>query len=153
MRSRAAPPSQPTARLSALAFRAKAHWGYDTAFMERVRPALTLCADDLAQRRVVVALLDERIVAFYAFTTYDGATFLDDLWVDPPQIGHGLGTQAWQHAVATASSAGEASFLIESDPFAEGFYLRMGALRIGERISPQTGRSLPLLRYRLSAQS
>jgi hypothetical protein len=36
--------------------------------------------------------------------------------------------------------------VIESDPFAEPFYMAAGAVRIGERRSAATGRALPLLR-------
>jgi hypothetical protein len=36
-----------------------------------------------------------------------------------------------------------------ADPDAEPFYVKMGATRVGESVSPSTGRSLPQLRYKL----
>ena len=42
---------------------------------------------------------------------------------------------------------------IQSDPYAEGFYLAMGAVRVGELESTVTpGRMLPLLRFDLGKQ-
>ena len=69
---------------------------------------------------------------------------LEDLWLDPNAIGSGLGRRLFDHALATAATLGMSSLLIESDPNAEGFYLAMGAARIGQRASA-SGRLLPLL--------
>ncbi len=53
----------------------------------------------------------------------------------------------WQYALEHARALGLQSFLIQSDPNAEGFYLHMGAQQVGTRIAPETGRALPLLEY------
>jgi hypothetical protein len=45
-----------------------------------------------------------------------------------------------------ARDSGFEALLIEADPQAESFYLRMGAVRIGDTVSSATGRTLPLLR-------
>jgi hypothetical protein len=51
----------------------------------------------------------------------------------------------------TAQTLGAEELLIESDPYAEGFYLHMGAQRIGQTMSRVTGteRIVPLLRLSL----
>lgn len=72
---------------------------------------------------------------------------LSDLWLDPQVIGHGHGGRLLRHALAVAAERGYEALVIESDPNAEGFYLAMGAARIGDRQSP-SGRTLPLLRIR-----
>ena len=44
-----------------------------------------------------------------------------------------------------AAAAGAGRMVIQSDPHAEGFYLHMGARRVGERASDSIpGRVLPL---------
>jgi hypothetical protein len=58
--------------------------------------------------------------------------------------GTGAGRRLFEHASRTASELGFTQLSIEADPNAEGFYLAMGATRLGERRSP-SGRSLPLL--------
>lgn len=128
-----------------IAFRSKAHWGYDRAFMEAVAPSLAPTADELRQG-VFVLVRDERIAGFYAFLSKAGSVFLESLFVAPEWIRQGCGEQLWRHAIEFARGAGHADFLIESDPNAEGFYLRMGAKRIGEIVSPASGKTLPLLR-------
>jgi GNAT superfamily N-acetyltransferase len=133
--------------LAALSFRSKAHWGYDGEFMELVRPALTPSEDYIAESPVYVAAEGRTIVGFYGFCEIDGRVFLHDLFVEPAHIGSGIGSALWLHAIATARERGHAEFFIESDPFAEPFYLRLGAQRVGEITSPSTGRALPLLRY------
>jgi len=69
------------------------------------------------------------------------------MWVTPTAIGSGLGRMLWSHAVETARANGYTAFSIESDPNAEGFYLRHGAKRVGEIVSAATGRVLPLMSY------
>jgi GNAT superfamily N-acetyltransferase len=136
--------------LSELALRSKAHWGYDKEFLDACRAELTVTADDIATGRVVVAAANGRLVGFY---TVDGAPpdgELGNLWVEPGAIGVGLGRRLWKHAVNTARAAGFTTLRIESDPHAEGFYLAMGATRVGESPSASVpGRALPLLRFRL----
>lgn len=134
------------AALARLAFASKAHWGYDAAFMERVRPALTPSAEYVANDPVYVVEDDAaQIVAFYGFRHRPDGLFLEDMWVDPARIGTGLGRRMWEHALGTAHAERYPSFLIEADPNAEGFYLRCGARRTGEMISPETGRVVPVL--------
>lgn len=131
-----------------VAYRSKAHWGYDRVFMEAVGPSLAPTAHDIPQG-VFVLVREEHIAGFYAFLSKSGVTFLESLFVAPEWIRQGCGEQLWRHAINFARGAGVPYFLIESDPNAEGFYLRMGVKRIGEIVSPVSGRSLPLLRFEI----
>ncbi|MCB9761828.1 MAG: GNAT family N-acetyltransferase [Alphaproteobacteria bacterium] len=133
--------------LSDLAMRAKAFWGYDDAFMEACRAELTLRPADIDAKPVVVAEADGALLGFYALGRVDDATTeLDDLFVEPGAIGQGVGRRLMAHAVEAARRAGYARLRIEADPFAEGFYQRMGARRVGEAPSQSIpGRMLPLL--------
>jgi DNA-binding transcriptional LysR family regulator len=70
---------------------------------------------------------------------------LTHLFVEPGDMGTGVGRALLARALDEARAAGLASVLIESDPDAERFYLAAGAERIGERRAG-TGRMLPLLR-------
>jgi GNAT superfamily N-acetyltransferase len=136
-----------TEALARLAFASKLHWGYDAAFMERVRPALTPSAQYVENEPVfVIETGGAELVGFYGFTRREGVVFLEDMWVHPRQIGTGIGRLMWQHALETARAEGFARFMIESDPNAETFYLHCGARRAGEMVSPATGRVVPLLR-------
>jgi GNAT superfamily N-acetyltransferase len=150
---RPAAPSEAEA-LTALALAGKRHWGYPESWLEAWRGQLTFTPDYLAAHAVSCAQ-DEtgRVVGFYALERDGGRIRLEHLWLTPSLIGCGLGRQLFEHAVGTAGTLGATELLIESDPNAEGFYLHVGARRIGETVSHLTGveRVLPLLRYALPA--
>jgi len=134
--------------LTAVAMRSKAHWGYDAEFMRRVAPLLDFGSVDIEREHIYVLEADDPIAGFYRLSEIDGRPFLDDLWVDPPHMCAGIGRRLWFHALDRARDLGWTYLEIESEPSAEGFYLCMGARRVGEQRS-STGRLLPLLRIDL----
>jgi GNAT superfamily N-acetyltransferase len=144
--------------LSALALRAKAHWGYDAAFMAACIPALTVSVEQVTapDRHLLVAEDESGIVVGFAalrLDTASGTAELTDLFVEPRAIGQGYGWRLWQHTMMLARSLGVRAVRIESDPYAEPFYLRQGAVRIGETPSSVIpGRALPLLRVDLDEE-
>jgi GNAT superfamily N-acetyltransferase len=111
--------------------------------MRRVRPALVI--DDSQLPATVVAEYDGRPAGVATLAGQPPEGELDLLFVDPWAIGLGVGKALYLDALERARALGFGRLLIEADPFAEDFYLRMGAVRIGERVSGATGRALPLL--------
>ena len=88
------------------------------------------------------------ICGFSAVALVKGERMLDHLWLEPSHIGRGLGRALFNLSVQDARAMGWDSFTIAADPYAEKFYLKMGAVRIGERESKiRKGFLLPLLRY------
>lgn len=147
---RAAHPHEANA-LSELALRSKAHWGYDAEFLEVCREELTLNPADLAEQRATVAEVDGALAGFYTLSGEAPDGELACLFVEPKHIGTGIGRQLWQHAVSTARTLNFERFTIESDPSAEDFYLRMGAVRTGLVPSGSIpGRELPQMAYRIA---
>ena len=135
--------------LSDIAFRSKAHWGYDEEFLERARPELDITPEEIERLRVAVADDGGRPIGFYAVdTTSDPAEVLA-MFVEPAMIGTGAGAALFAAAVEAARKDGATTLRIESDPNAAGFYRSRGAVRVGERVSKSTGRSLPLLDLKL----
>jgi GNAT superfamily N-acetyltransferase len=142
--------------LDALCFRAKAHWGYDADFMARSRDALRVPDSAIRAGLAFVAADADRPlgvasfgVASLAVETPDIAQ-LDLLFVEPAMIGTGIGAALFELAAATARAAGATRLDIHADPFAAGFYDRMGARRIGDVPSDVIpGRLLPLYRLDL----
>lgn len=146
---RRALPSE-AAAISELAQRSKAYWGYDQAFLDRVRSQLTVQPERIQRGHVVVAERDGVLLGFYQLSGDPPDGELTDLFIAPDVIGTGLGRTMWEHAVQAAKACGFRSLSLESDPNAEPFYLHMGAMRIGEReVAP--GRRLPLMRVEFDA--
>ena len=146
---RAAVPAE-AALLTELALRSKAVWGYSAEFMERCRPALTVTDAYIALHATYVAVVDNDIAGFYSLKPRDGGLELDLLFIEPRFIRRGIGAQLMSHALQQAAALGYRRLIIESDPGAEGFYVRSGARRIGQVPSTvESGRLLPLLEITL----
>jgi N-acetylglutamate synthase-like GNAT family acetyltransferase len=151
MQLRAARPDE-AGLLSELAVRAKGHWGYDAEFLRDCVVPLTVQPDEVEGRRVTVAERDGVVLGFYALEGEPPTGVLDLMFVDPVHIRNGVGRRLWDHVVATARDAGLSEFTIDSDPFAEPFYLAMGAVRTGSAPSEvRSGRELPQLTFTVSS--
>ncbi|MEQ8248341.1 MAG: GNAT family N-acetyltransferase [Alphaproteobacteria bacterium] len=138
--------------LSGLARRSKAHWGYDDEFMAACADELTVTPATMAEHTVRVFDSGGSVQGFYALATGGAEASVELFFVDPPAMGRGIGAALWhdliRHAAPTA-----AHLRIESDPDAEGFYVRMGAVRTGTCASVSIpGRRLPLLHYDLARE-
>ena len=133
--------------LSALCLRSKAHWGYDDAFLEASREALTVSPEMVQERRVWIAEDRDRILGVVALEPLDpGLAELALLFVEPDAMGHGVGRLLFQHAARMAKAKGVDRIEILADPGAVPFYKRMGAQDAGTRPSDAiAGRRLPFL--------
>tara|TARA_R110002020_G_scaffold37828_16_gene114023 strand:+ start:1139 stop:1615 length:477 start_codon:yes stop_codon:yes gene_type:complete len=141
--------------LTGLAVRSKAYWGYEAEFMARALPDLTVDPDAIEAGMVLVAEDGDGIAGFAGLERVGPGVFsVSGFFVAPERIGTGVGRILFQamasHARKQATPQEPARVLtIVSDPNAEEFYLRMGAIRVGEERVAVTGRSLPLLSYAL----
>lgn len=135
--------------LTALCLRSKAHWGgYDADFMAACVDELTLRPEHLGPGLVVWDDGALRGVAQVSVTREEA--HLEDMFIDPSAIGQGLGRKLFDWATSFALTRGARSLSIDSDPFAEPFYARMGAVRVGIVPSGSVpGRVLPRLSYTL----
>lgn len=124
--------------LTALAFAAKAHWGYPAETMEAWRDDLRITPEMLA-RPHGIACADGRVAGFYTLVPAPGDWELDNLWVDPRCMAQGIGRALVRHALAAARAGGAARIRIDSDPNAEPFYLACGAVRHGTVAAPIPG--------------
>src|SRR2546425_13313509 len=85
-------------RLSELALRSKAHWGYDAAFLERCRAELEVRAGQLAALRAHVLERAGRVVGFFTLAGDPPEGELLHLYVDPAAIGGGAGATLFRAA-------------------------------------------------------
>ena len=136
--------------LTRIAFAAKRYWGYPESWIQHCRDSLTITPALVRNSRVYAAVSGGEPCAFYALTGAGGE--LEHLWVSPGWIGSGVGRLLFEHAMREAARRGASAVTIEADPNAEGFYLRMGARRVGENVYEieDRKRKLPLLTVELS---
>jgi GNAT superfamily N-acetyltransferase len=149
MRSRAVTfrPARPDEgpELTELSLRAKAHWGYDETFLHSARANLTIEAGTIRSAQIEVAEREGTRIGFYGLVGEPPEGRLEWMFLEPDSIGGGYGRLMWKQALRRAEALGFTRLVIESDRFAEPFYLEMGARRIGGTPSPVDGATLPLL--------
>jgi len=134
--------------ITKLVLASKAHWGYDDAFMEMARPELTVTPQWLEAVPTWVAEADAELLGMFGLGVDGEKADVEHFFVAPSAIGSGVGRLLWDRLVAEAEKTTASHIMIDADPNAEGFYLAMGARRIGAVPSATVpGRLLPLLRY------
>ena len=135
------------AALTRIAQAAKRHWGYSEHWITQWSAALTVTAEFITTHPTVVARIEGQPVGFAALTGLGQQLRLEHLWVLPEYMRRGIGRALFHELARLGRVAGWSTLQIVSDPNAEGFYLRLGAKRIGEEISDLDGhrRALPVL--------
>lgn len=146
-----------SAVLSDLAFRSKASWGYDAAFMEACRAELTLTPAYIRANPTYVLEFEARPLGIYSFEPAEpeapGCAELGLFFVEPACIGRGAGRRMMKDAMEKARSHGISRLIVKSDPQAEPFYRAMGFARTGEDASESfPERRLPVLELDLASK-
>ncbi|MGJ4932415.1 GNAT family N-acetyltransferase [Bradyrhizobium sp. HKCCYLS2038] len=137
--------------LTRLCIQATMHAGHDEAFIDRTMPALTITVPLISAKFVQVAEDGAgKTVGVVAVTptSLQGIAQLHGLYVDPTNWKRGVGRVLFGAAIVRAKLMKAGALFITAEPTAEGFYERMGAIRIGEGpfyFSPET--ILPSLLY------
>lgn len=124
----------------------KGYWGYSQEQLEQWRSNLTFEEEYIARNTVKLVLAESEMIGFFAIVKGD-LDELDHLWLLPKAIGKGYGNLVFEKIISECALLGIAEFYIISDPDAEGFYLKKGALRVGEVYSQPQKRMLPKLKF------
>ena len=138
--------------LTALAHAAKRHWNYPASWLESWKPDLTLTPEFISSNEVFVAIVDDAIAGCCALVVSDDLAELEHMWINPEQMGKGIGRALFEHTSRRAGQLGFKEMELSADPNAEPFYERMGAKRIGEIPADMFGhpRVLPRMRVDLN---
>jgi GNAT superfamily N-acetyltransferase len=142
------------ARLTEIARAAKAHWGYPEAWLVTWAPVLRITPEYAEQQLVYVGSRDHEAVGFYALEPRGERWSLEHFWVDPHWHGQGVGRRMFAHALERVRAVRPGLLVIEADPYAAGFYARMGARRTGTVPAPADGapdRTLPVFELDVKA--
>lgn len=133
--------------LSNLAMRSKAYWGYSQNFLEACSKELLISEEMISSDESHYEVAEDNgiIVGFYALGNISSLDIeVDFLFVEPKNIGTGLGRILMELAKKKAKACGGRTLIIQGDPNAEKFYLAMGAKLTGQRESTSVpGRYLP----------
>jgi len=142
--------------LTDLAHRAKAHWGYPASWMREWDAQLTILPGYLDLHAVWVAEHDGAIVGMCALEDRGARWMLEHVWVEPAVHGRSIGRQLVRRALETARDRRARVVELLADPYATGFYERLGAKLIGHVPAPMPGardRMLPRYEFDLASIS
>ena len=135
--------------LTKIAKAAKGCWAYPKEWMKKWEEELTISPEQIEKDFVFHLDKEGKIVAFYSLSETDGVFDIEHMWVLPEYIGKGLGKMLFEHTKETVMKNGGKKIRVESDPNAEGFYIKMGMHRTGEKESSIPDRILPVLELTL----
>ncbi len=138
--------------LTRICVAAKAYWGYPPEWMQRWAPALRIAPEFIKFEQVYVARMKDEPVGFYGLLCTPPTFILEHLWIEPSHIRQGIGEQLFHHAINLAKELGAQRIELEAEPNAVGFYEKMGARRVRERIS-DFERVLPIMEINLTESS
>lgn len=145
--------SQPSdaATLTAIAFAAKRYWGYPEAWMQRWAATLTVTPGYLVNHPCFSAVEKGAIVGWAGLRIENEVDWIEHLWVRPDAMGRGIGRMLFDRCEEEALRLGGTRLLIEADPHAAPFYVRMGAQEIRRKAALMDGveRFLSIMEKRL----
>ena len=125
-----------------------AYWPHDAAYLAEANRLLSLNAQDLVRDEAWVVERAGIPVGYYRLTLHGDVAEIEELFLEPEWIGHGIGRRLFEHAVGSARRRGCARLEWETDADAAGFYRAMGGREIGTGPSGIEGGE-PLSRMRL----
>lgn len=125
--------------LSRLAIASKASWGYSAEQLAIWSPELRISPESIANEPTFVAEEQGRLLGVAQLDTKVMPWALECLWVHPSATGRGVGGQLVRHTLDYARTRGSSELRVDADPHAEGFYLRLGARRVGAVAAPIAG--------------
>jgi GNAT superfamily N-acetyltransferase len=121
--------------LTRFVVRATMQAGHDEAFIDRAMPGLTISLPMITGHYVQVAQDNsDKVVGVVAVTPtmLQGIALLNAVFVDPIHWRRGIGRVLFETAVTRAKKIKAGALFIYAEPSSQGFYERMGAIRIGE---------------------
>jgi GNAT superfamily N-acetyltransferase len=123
-------------QLQRLYRRSASVWASSRPILEANPELVEPVAASIDDRHVRVAVDQGRLAGFSTVVPGEpGAAELDALFVDPPDMGRGLGRALVADAAEVARAAGLARLDVVANPEAVGFYERVGFVATGPSIT------------------
>lgn len=138
-------------KLTELTVKSKSYWNYAEEQIEKWRPELTITAAYIDKNEVYKLIIDDQLIAYYAYFGLDkGKVKLDNMFITPEFIGMGYGKLLMMDVMNKVKRSGFTGIIIDADPNAKGFYEKMGFLEVGKIESSISNRFLPVMEKNIS---
>jgi len=141
--------------LTDISFAAKRYWNYPEEFFEIWKDELTITPRYIKENVVFVAEQKGEIAGYFSLVEvkkdfWAGKVFvkaglwLEHIFILPKFIGKRIGSELIDYAKKICRKSGVRMLYIFSDPYAKGFYDKIGARYIQESPSSIAGRTVSL---------
>lgn len=152
------PAEEPDAAiLTDVAIAAKRHWPYPESYFDIWHKELTITCDYITAHIVYKIVYGDIVAGFYSIVQnaqdfFSGEVFvqkgfwLEHIFIRPKYHHQGMGWVLTDHAKQIAKSKGIDALLIFVDPYARGFYEKIGADFLYDSKSSIPGRMIPVYR-------
>ncbi len=135
-------------KLTSIAIKSEAYWGYDPEFMKNFEEIYKVTEDFIRENPTFVMQEEDTVVGFYAVIAGEKQNELEYFYIEPQRIGKGYGKIMWNHLEEYCMKLGMRDIEMVTSPQARAFYERMGAVHVAEVESfLRKGRMIPRLRY------
>lgn len=136
--------------ISSLCYASKSFWGYNKDELEAWRDQLTLTPSYISKNSVFKLIVDDELIAFYAYYKTDKVSvMLDYFFILPDYIGKGFGKVLMDEFLVRVMSEKTHRIVLHADPHAESFYKKYGFISIGKESTSIDGRFLPIMELQL----
>jgi len=134
---------------------AKAHWGYDPAWVRAWVDGGAFSPGGAPGAEVLVAEQSSEVVGWaqLVLRPADGVGWLEDLWIAPAAMHAGIGTALFRRCVRRCRELGLPCLEWEADPHSVAFYERLGGRHVRDGATDVWGRTPPIMRLDLHGRS
>lgn len=136
--------------LTQITKKSKAYWGYSAEQIQKWEVNLTISSDYIREHDVFKLVKNEVTVGYYSyFFEEDKTVKMDNLFILPEYIGKGFGKYLFLDFLNRMKESGVRIIQLDSEPNAEGFYSKMGFVKIGSFETSIKNRFMPIMEMKL----
>ena len=138
--------------LTDLTIRSKSYWDYSAEQIMSWKDDLTITTAYIDKNEVYkLSNKHNIIIGYYSYIFLNDAVIkLDNLFIDPPYIGHDYGTLLMNDFLKRIKSLKFEKVTLDADPNAEKFYHKFGFKTVGKLKSTVENRFLPIMEIKIS---
>ena len=138
--------------LTDLTIRSKSYWDYSAEQIMSWKDDLTITTAYIDKNEVYKLTNKHNIIiGYYSYIILNDAVIkLDNLFIDPPYIGHDYGTLLMNDFLKRIKSLKFEKVTLDADPNAEKFYHKFGFKTVGKLKSTVENRFLPIMEIKIS---
>ena len=138
--------------LTDLTIRSKSYWDYSAEQIMSWKDDLTITTAYIDKNEVYKLTNKHNIIiGYYSYIILNNAVIkLDNLFIDPPYIGHDYGTLLMNDFLKRIKSLKFDKVTLDADPNAEKFYHKFGFKTVGKLKSTVENRFLPIMEIKIS---